>query len=93
MTTILALHIVLMSASLVATSVMTIAAAASMFVRPSLVRANALMTGIGVLAGVVMIAQNPIGIRCAALFAYLAAFSAAYVYVRRKNQLLATLES
>lgn len=93
MTIILTLHIALMTASLVATSAMAIAAATSRIVSPRLVRLNAATTASGVVAGIILIVQNPIGVKCAALFGYVVAFAAVYVYVRRKNHLLTSSEA
>ncbi len=89
MTIILALHILLMVASLSATSVFAIAAALSHRIRIEYLKLNAAITALGMLLGTGLLMRNPLDIKCAILLGYLFAFGLVYAYVSRRNQSLA----
>ncbi|MES2876497.1 MAG: hypothetical protein V4678_03445 [Patescibacteria group bacterium] len=93
MTMILLAHIVLMFGSLLATSVMTIAAATSHKVSPGLLRFNVAATALGIVCGVTLVLSRPLDVKCAILFGYTIAFGMAYIYVARRNQSLLRAES
>ena len=84
-------HIVALSVSIVATTIMMILALLSKATPQMARRANLLITGIGIAIGGILLIQNPLGSRCLELVSYLVVFSVAYRYVTvRSTQLSLT---
>lgn len=94
MNTLLILHIVLMTVSLIATIGSTAASVFGFVIPNKFTATNITATGIGIAAGAVLLLHAPIGANCAVLLAYTALFTAAQVLITRRNQRLAdSLES
>lgn len=83
-------HVVLLCASLIVTTGSAVTAAAGVAV-PKLVNIlNLAGTSTGLLFGVILLLNKPLDMRCVMLTAYVAAFALAQVYIRRRNNQLAT---
>jgi hypothetical protein len=89
----LVIHITLLSISLLVTMSTTFAAVMGYKVSSTLIRFNMLGTGIGLTAGILLLLQSPLDIKCLILLGYLAAFMASQVYITRRNQAFASVES
>ena len=76
----LALHITLLSLSLIVTSSVTIASLMSKNVSQRLMRLNLIGTIIGLGCGGALLLAKPLGSECLMLLGYLAIFSAAHFY-------------
>jgi hypothetical protein len=85
MTTLLLIHIFGMVASLLATIYMVAAVAATQNVRQWFVRLNLMITSIGIVSGALLLINQPLGIRCMVLVAYLGVFAIAYHYVKQRS--------
>lgn len=85
-------HITLLAISLVLTGVSAGMAIVSRRVWASLTFFNIFATFIGLAAGVILLANHPITVKCLALVAYLISFVAVQIYVKRRNHAL-TFES
>lgn len=85
------LHVVLLVASVILTSGSTLASILGTFVPKLVNMVNIAFTTIGVGAGVILLLDKPLGVRCAALTAYLVAFTLTQIYVRRHNKQLASI--
>lgn len=90
MTTILFIHITLMSLSLVLTAGTAIAAIMTKRVDVLVRIVSIAVTFIGTTAGVLLLVQNPLDIKCAVLVSYLVAFTYVQYFATRRNQVLLT---
>jgi hypothetical protein len=83
-------HIVLLSLSIVATTLMMISVLLS-HAAPQLVRRVTLfITGVGIAIGGILLIHNPIGLHCLELTTYIVVFGIAYRYITfRSDQLSA----
>lgn len=94
MNTLLVIHIALMVTSLIATSSSTIASVFSVKIPKPVTAVNIAVTALGIISGSILLLDTPLGAKCAALLAYLAAFMTVQVFIARRNQrLTASLES
>jgi len=94
MNTLLIIHVALMVTSLIATSSSTIASVFSVTIPKRVTTGNVVVTVLGIISGSILLLGAPLGAKCAALLAYLAAFVAVQVFIARRNQrLAASLES
>ncbi len=84
----IAIHVALLVISIVATVVSTIAAAFGVQISKMFNRINILVTTVGISAGVILLIDKPLGVRCITLTAYLALFGLTQVYIRRRNKRL-----
>lgn len=83
-----------MVTSLIATIGSIVASIFSVSVLKRLVATNIAITTLGIVSGSVLLLGAPLGAKCAALLAYLAAFVAVQVFIARRNHaLVAELES
>lgn len=85
MESVLLIHVLAMSASLVVTIISLVIAALGVRIKPSILRTNIAVTAVGIACGVALIATAPLGIQCIVLSAYTAGFWAAMSYVSRRN--------
>lgn len=85
MESVLLLHVLAMSASLVVTIISLVIAALGIRIKTSVLRTNVAVTVVGIACGVALIAAAPLGIQCIVLSAYTAGFWAAMSYVSRRN--------
>jgi hypothetical protein len=88
MTTLLTLHIILMTTSLIGTAGMALAAVSSVKVDSLLIRSNAAVTAIGTVCGIVLLFAEPVGVKCIVLASYVALFALTYSFVLGRNQSL-----
>ncbi len=86
--TLITAHIILLSVSILLTIGTTIAAANKNSVSKRLTACNIVITSFGVLLGIILLLDAPIGSRCIELSAYVALFAVAQVYIRKRNNQL-----
>lgn len=88
-TLLLSLHIILMAISLVATIGSVIMTARGHAIRLAIMRSNLVVTIAGLGAGVVLLLNAPLGVRCLVLTSYLVAFALTYRFMSRAQAALA----
>ena len=89
MESVLLVHVLAMSASLVVTAISLVVAVLGVRIKTSVQRTNITVTAIGITCGVALIATAPLSIQCIVLSAYAAGFWAAMSYISRRNAQLA----
>lgn len=85
MTTLLALHVILMSLSLLGAMAMLGRAMLSKGTPNMFLTANVFGTSVGITIGAVLLLNHPLDIRCVLLTSYLIAFWLAHSFVKRRN--------
>ena len=86
-------HIILLSLSVVATTLMMVGVLLSR-AAPQLIRRTTLfITGIGVAIGGILLIQHPLGSRCIELMFYVVIFSVAYRYITVRSTKLTSLQT
>lgn len=88
--TLIAIHVVLLSLSIVATTGSAITAAFGVYVSRLFNTINVVITSTGLLLGAFLLLDKPLDMHCVTLTAYVATFALAQVYIRRRNRVLAT---
>lgn len=89
MHTLIFVHVILLSISIIATISATSAAVFGVRIPKLLTKINITLTTIGIAAGVGLLADKPLDMRCALLTAYLVMFMFAQAYIYRRNRQLA----
>lgn len=92
-TLLLAVHIILMTLSLIATSSMVVMALASYGTPAWFLKANFIGTMTGITAGTILLVTQPLDLRCLLLASYLVAFGLAYSFVRRRMAQLSAINT
>lgn len=90
MHTLIILHVILLIASIALTIGSTGASIFGAHIPKLVNRLNVTFTIVGIGAGIILLLDKPLGVRCAALTAYLMAFTLAQLYIRRRNERFAT---
>lgn len=86
MTILLITHIILMSFSMISTAIVALVALISRKTPRTLDAVNVFTTMSGVLFGIILLIQNPVGSKCLTLVSYIAAFAAVRVYTAKRHQ-------
>lgn len=91
MTAMLITHIVLLSLSIVATTIMVIMALFGRTIPALAQKINLVGTMTGIVLGTLLLIQHPLGSRCIELTAYVVVFGFAYRFIAARSRHLATL--
>lgn len=86
----LTIHIIALTTSLLATTIMMITTLQSRTVPKLTQRANLFVTGIGIALGGILLINHPVGSRCVELTAYLIIFVLAYRFIAARSTQLTT---
>ena len=90
MTTIVFLHILLMSTSLILTTGMAASALTGYRVNTVFMRASAGITASGIAFGVALLLTQPLDTKCAVLLGFVLMFTAIYAFTSKRNQVLSS---
>jgi len=94
MSIILVIHIITFSTSIVLTTALLLQTVLGRITSGRVVAINQLVTATGIITGTALLFTAPLGLHCAVLLSYVAAFALASVYIsHRKVQLLPVKES
>lgn len=88
-TLMLTIHVIALTTSIFATTIMMISTLLSRAAPKLAQRANLFITSIGIALGTILLVNHPVGSRCVELTAYLVIFALAYRFIAARSTQIA----